>query len=79
MSNALKNAVESGATTLSDLVEEARSRIEDLPPLANARRKRHRKSWSSVFGIALLAVFAIIAAKQLRHHSAEPAPERTGV
>ena len=47
MSSALKNvvetgksAVESGASTLSDLVDEARSRIEDLPVLARPRRRK---------------------------------------
>ena len=47
MSNTLKsvvesgrNVVESGASTLSDLVDEARSRIEDLPPIALPRRRR---------------------------------------
>jgi hypothetical protein len=79
MSNALKNAVESGATTLSDLVDEARSRIEDLPPLANARRKRARKNWSSVFALVLLAFIAMVAAKQMRHHTPEPAAERTSL
>jgi hypothetical protein len=71
MSNALKNAVESGAHTLSDLVDEARSRIEDLPPLANARKKRHRRSLSSVFAFLGLALVAMVVAKQLRPHSTE--------
>jgi hypothetical protein len=75
MSNALKNAVESGATTLSDLVGDARSLIEDLPPLANARRKRTRKSYSSIVVVAFLALAAVITAKQLRQHSSEPAME----
>lgn len=79
MPNALKNAVETGATTLSDLVDEARSRIEDLPPLANARRKRARKNWSSVFVVVALAVVAMIAAKQMRRHSSDPVAERTGL
>lgn len=64
MSNALKNAVESSANTLSDLVEEARSRIEDLPPLAHARRKRVRRSWTSMIGLVVLALVATIVAKQ---------------
>ena len=79
MSNALKNAVESGASTLSDLVDEARSRIEDLPPLVHARHKRARRNWTSVFAVVLLALFAMVAAKQLRHHPSEPTPERTGL
>jgi hypothetical protein len=79
MSNALKNAVESGATTLSDLVDEARSRIEDLPPLANARRKRARKNWSSVIGAVVLAFVAMVAAKKIRHHPSTPVPEPTSL
>jgi hypothetical protein len=74
MSSALKNAVESGANTLSDLVDEARSRIEDLPPLANARRKRHRKSRTSLFAIVLVVLFAAFMAKKMRANSTvEPA------
>jgi hypothetical protein len=76
MSNALKNAVESGANTLSDLVDEARARIEDLPPLANARRKRHRKSWSSIVAVVLLALFATLVAKQMRPKSTVQAADR---
>lgn len=76
MSNALKNAVESGANTLSDLVDEARARIEDLPPLANARRKRHRKSWSSVLAVVLLALFAALVVKQMRPKPSVQAADR---
>lgn len=79
MPNALKNAVESGASTLSDLVDEARSRIEDLPPLAHARHKRARKNWTSVMAVVLLAVVAMVAAKQLRHRQSDPTPERAGL
>ncbi len=70
MSNALKNVVESGATTLSELVDDARSMIEDLPPLAN-RRKRSHRNWSSVVVVVLLAFVAMIAAKQLHHQPSE--------
>ena len=76
MSNALKNAVESGANTLSDLVDEARARIEDLPPLANARRKRHRKNWSSIVAVVLLALVAAFVAKQMRSKSTGQAADR---
>jgi hypothetical protein len=75
MSNALKNAVESGATTLSDLVGDARSLIEDLPPLANARRKRTRRNYSYIVVVAFLALAAMVTAKQLRQRSSEPAIE----
>lgn len=77
MPNALKNVVESGANTLSDLVDDARSLIEDLPPLANARKKRHRRtSWSSVFVLVGLALVAMVVAKQLRSHSTENSADR---
>ena len=79
MSNALKNVVESGTSTLSDLVGEARSRIEDLPPLANARRKQTRKNWTSVVVVVLLAFAAMVAAKQLRHQASESAPDRNSL
>ena len=75
MSNALKHAVETGTSTLSDLVDEARSKIEDLPPLANARRRQSRKNWSSVFVVVVLAFVAMVVAKQVRHHPAESTPE----
>lgn len=65
MSNALKNAVESSTSTLSGLVDEARARLEELPPLANARRKRARKR-TSMIGLLVLAVAAMIMAKQAR-------------
>ncbi len=70
MSNALKNAVESSASTLSDLVDGARARIEDLPPLAHARRKRARNGWTSVIGLVVLAFAAMIVAKQARRPAA---------
>jgi hypothetical protein len=75
MTNALKHAVEAGTSTLSDLVDEARSMIEDLPPLANARHKQSRKNWSSVFVVVLLAFAALVVVKKLRHHP-ESVPER---
>ncbi|MEP7111776.1 MAG: hypothetical protein ABI862_00790 [Ilumatobacteraceae bacterium] len=78
MSNALKNAVESGrnvvesgAHTISDLVDEARSRIEDLPPLSHARRRQARKNWTSVFALVLLAVLAAMIAKRRSHQSTD--------
>jgi hypothetical protein len=76
MSNALKNVVESGATTLSELVDDARSLIEDLPPIANRRKRTHR-NWSSVIVVVLLAFVAMIAAKQLRHQPSEAIAEPT--
>jgi hypothetical protein len=76
MSSALKNVVESGASTLSDLVDEARSLIEDLPPLANARKKRHRKNWSSIVGLVVVALLVMIVANKVRSHPADQQADR---
>lgn len=74
MSNALKTMVESGANTLSDLVDEARSRIEELPPIAGPRRKRARKQLSSIALIALVAlVVAVVTQRNHRHSAEQPA------
>jgi hypothetical protein len=67
-----RNVVESGANSLSDLVDEARSRIEDLPPLAHARHKRTRKNWTSVLAVVFLAFVVAMIAKQSRHKSVAP-------
>ena len=64
-----RNVVESGASTLSDLVDEARSRIEDLPPLAHARHKRTRKNWSTILAVVFIAFVVAMIAKQGRHKS----------
>ena len=66
MSNALKNVVETSASTLSGLVDEARSRIEDLPPLANARKRRTRNKISSIFALVVVGFVAAMIAKQRR-------------
>jgi hypothetical protein len=83
MSNALKNAVESGrsavesgAHTISDLVDEARSLIEDLPPLAHSRKKRARKNWTSVFAVLVLVVLATAVVKG-RGRSNQPVDQPT--
>jgi hypothetical protein len=70
MSNALRDAVESGATTFSDLVDQARTRIEDLPPLAHARRKRARKHWSPL--LVVLLVTALAVAMMAKRHQHKP-------
>jgi len=79
MSNTLKSVmesgrsvVESGASTLSDFVDEARSRIEDLPPLARPRRRRARRRWGSVLVLALLAVVLVSVAQRGKQQSTDP-------
>ena len=67
-----RNVVESGASTLSDLVDEARSRIEDLPPLARPRKRRARRRWGSILVLGLLAVALMGVAQRSRQQSADP-------
>jgi hypothetical protein len=73
MSNALKTMVESGASTLSDLVDEARSRIEELPPIAGPRRRRARKQFSAITVIALVALAVAFITRRNHRRTAEPA------
>lgn len=79
MSNPLKSVVESGrsvvesgANTLSDLVDEARSRIEDLPPLARPRRRRTRRRWGAILLMGVLAIALMGLAQRSRQRSADP-------
>ena len=67
-----RNVVESGASTLSDLVDEARSRIEDLPPLARPRKRRARRRWGSILVLGLLAVVLMGVAQRSKQQSADP-------
>ena len=66
MSSALRNAAESTAHALADLVDGARDRIEELPPIARARRKQHRTRWS-VVGIVGVVAVALMIARRMRH------------
>ncbi len=77
MSNALKNVAESTANTLSELVDEARTRIEDLPPLARGRRKRSRRRWSTAVVVASLALVMVMAGRH-RLHSDGPKADSIG-
>ena len=83
MSNSLKNVVESSANTLSDtfsdLVGEARSRLEDLPVLARPRRKRARRRWGSVALFALVAILLLAVAQKGRQHDAADPVDQTSV
>jgi hypothetical protein len=66
MSSSLKSAAESTVHALSDLVEGARDRIEDLPPLARARRKRNDKRVLAVAIVGALALTMFIV-RRCRH------------
>jgi hypothetical protein len=65
MSSALRNAAETTAHALAGLVDGARDRIEELPPIARARRKHHRTRWSVVGIVGLVAV--VLIARRMRH------------
>lgn len=74
MSNALRNAAESTAHVLSDLVDEARDlvdeardRIEDLPPLRAHRRNGNRR-WiiMAVLGAVLMVI--IVGRRRRQEH-----------
>lgn len=75
MSNALKTMVESGANTLSDLVDEARSRIEELPPIAGPRRRKARKQFSSIAVIVLFGLAVAVLTRRNHRHSTKPAAD----
>ncbi len=86
MSSALKNvvesgksAVESGASTLSDLVDEARSRIEDLPVLARPRRRKARRRFGSIVVVGLIAFALMALAQRSRHHQTADPVDQTSV
>ncbi|MEO8267574.1 MAG: hypothetical protein ABI706_18890 [Ilumatobacteraceae bacterium] len=76
MSNALKTMVESGASTLSDLVDEARSRIEELPPIAGPRRRKARKQFSSIALVVLIALAIVVVTKRNHRQSKEQTVDR---
>jgi len=72
MSSSLKSVVESSATTLADLVDEARSRIEDLPPLARQRRRRSGRRVAPFLVVAVVAVVAFVMIGRSRRHEVDP-------
>lgn len=81
MSNTLKSAAESTvhavSDALSELVEGARDRIEDLPPLARTRHKRRTTRWTLIAVMAALGLF-LFAAKRLRHDQSSSSTDSAG-
>jgi hypothetical protein len=79
MSNALKNAAETTVHAFSDLVEDlvegARDRIEDLPPLAKSRRARRGFPWPLVV-VALAIAAVVVGMKRMRRGSTSPTSTR---
>ena len=72
MSSSLKTAVESSASTLADLVDEAKSRIEDLPPLSRQRHRNNRRRVAPFVLFGLLAVVVWMMAQRGRHNDVDP-------
>lgn len=69
MSSSVKSAVESSASTLADLVDEARSRIEDLPPLSRQRHRANRRRLAPfvIFGLLAVVVWVMMMQRGRRH------------
>jgi type VI protein secretion system component VasF len=72
MSSSLKSVVESSATTLADLVDEARSRIEDLPPLARQRRRRSGRRVAPFVIVAVVAFVVLMMVGRSRRREVDP-------
>jgi hypothetical protein len=74
VSSSLRTVVETGASTLADLVDEARSRLDDLalPQLARARRRQTRKRIAQVAVIAAIAVIVAMVVQRGRRHDVDP-------
>ncbi|MGZ4724968.1 MAG: hypothetical protein ACXWBO_07925 [Ilumatobacteraceae bacterium] len=70
MPNALRNAAESTAHVISDLVDDARDRIEDLP-LGHLHRRSNNKRWTLILVAVLLGMIFVVAGRRHRHEAAE--------
>ena len=80
MSSALRNAAESTAHTLSDLVDGARDlvdgardRIEELPSMVGVNNRKHRKDSRWVV-IAVVGVLGLVAFMLRRRHTDDSRP-----
>jgi hypothetical protein len=60
MSHALKNAAESTVHAFSDLVEGARDRLEDLPPLSHGRRRTNHNRLMIIVVCAVVGLAVVI-------------------
>ena len=64
MSNALRNVAESTAHAISDLVDEARDRIEDLPSMTLRRRRATGRLWTMLVIAGVIALVAVVACRR---------------
>ena len=71
MTMSLKEAAESTVHTLSDLVDEATTRLEDLP-VPFQRRRTSNRGRSSLVVVAVLACVAVAAWLTLRRRTTHP-------
>ena len=69
MSNSLRNAAESTVHMLSDLVDDARDRIEDLP-LPGRRTRRPLLWWAIGIGAVAIVLVAVNARRSRRNATA---------
>ena len=66
MSSVLRSAAESTANVLSDLVDEARDRLEDLPPIARVRRRRQDRRWMVIVAVVGVLLVAMLVRRKAR-------------
>jgi hypothetical protein len=64
MSNVLKNAAESTVHAISDLVDEARDRIDDLPSMTLGHRKSNNRRWMLIAIAGVVGILALVASKR---------------
>jgi hypothetical protein len=77
MSSVLRTAAESTANVLSDLVDEARDRLEELPPIARVRRRRSQdRRWMVILAVVAV-LFVAMMVRRRSHRSAETVAQGT--
>lgn len=64
MSNVLKSAAESTAHAISDLVDEARDRIDDLPSITLGHRHSNNRRWMMIVVAVVVGLVALVTYKR---------------
>ena len=64
MSNVLRTAAESTAHAISDLVDEARDRIDDLPSMTLGHRKSNNRRWTVIVVAGVVGILALVVCKR---------------